>query len=161
MAVWCNKIFKPVHLKYHHSFKVLAHSYSVVTSWFVLYMRNSFTSGKARILWARLLENPVNPPDPVLSALSLPLAYDEDRYRSYPQTKALCALLQGLELAEAGYTVMRAIEGRMGGTSLFLTRMGTFTLKKRKKLGGHLFYFILVQFLLNSVLSLSETQFRS
>lgn len=56
----------------------------------------------------------MNPPDPALGALSLPLAHDEDRYRSYPLTKALWAPLQDLELAEAGYTVMRAIEGSMG-----------------------------------------------
>lgn len=55
----------------------------------------------------------MNPQDTGLSALSLPLAHDEERYRSYPQTKALCAPLRGLEMAEAGCTVMRAIEGRM------------------------------------------------
>lgn len=64
----------------------------------------------------KLLEkkNPVNPLGLGLSALSLPLAHDEEKYRSYPQTKALCAPLQGLVLAEAGCTVMRTVEGRMG-----------------------------------------------
>lgn len=98
---------------------------------------------KARVLGPRLLQNPVNPPDPGLSALSLPLAHDEDRYWSYPQTKALCAPLQGLELAEAGYTVMREIEGRMGDQLIPNKDGDLYTKeKKRKKLGGHFFSFL-------------------
>lgn len=118
ISLWINKILdisllKYVCLKCHHSFEIIAHFYSIVTSCFIL-DRGKFHTRRARVLGPRLLQNPVNPPGPGLSALSLPLAHDEEKYRSYPQTKALCAPLQGLELAEAGCTVMRAIEGRMG-----------------------------------------------
>ena len=94
----------------------------------------------------------MNPSDPVLSALSLPLAHDEDRYRSYPQTKALCAPLRGLELAEAGYKVMRAIEGRIGDQIIPNKDGDLYTKEKRKKLGGHFFVLFYLFFLLNPFL---------
>lgn len=43
---------------------------------------------KVKVLCPRLPKNPVNPPDPLLSALSLPLAHNVDSYRSYPPLKA-------------------------------------------------------------------------
>lgn len=73
----------------------------------------------------------MNPLGLGLSALSLPLAHDEEKYRSYPQTKAPCAPLQGLVLAEAGCTVMRTVEGRMGD-QLIANKDGDLYTKEKK-----------------------------
>lgn len=104
---------------------------------------------KTQVIGPRLRQKPVNPPGPRLSALSLPLAHDEERYRSYPQTKALCAPLQGLELAEAGCTVMRAIEGRMGD-QLIPNKDGDLYSKEKKEASWAFFCFVL--FLFNPLL---------
>lgn len=100
----------------------------------------------------------MNPPDTWLSALSLPLAHDEERYRSYPQTKALCALLQGLEMAEAGCTVMRAIEGRMGDRLIPNKDGDLYTKEKKEACWAFLFvcFYLTPPFKPSSGLSLSE-----
>lgn len=56
----------------------------------------------------------MNPACPRLSAICLPLVHDEERYRSNPETKALCVPLQGLELTEAGCRVIRPVEDLTG-----------------------------------------------
>lgn len=98
----------------------------------------------------------MNPADPVLSALSLPLAHDEDRYRSYPQTKALCAPLQGLKVAEAGYTVMRAIEGRIGDQLIPNKDGDLYTKEKKEARWAFLFFsFDFIELLPSSISVLS------
>lgn len=129
-----------MHLKYQQSLG--KHCRFLVHSGFMVHIvhRSRFHLRKATVLGPRLLQNPVNPQDPGLSALSLPLAHDEDEYRSYPQTKALCAPLQGLELAEAGYTVMREIEGRMGD-QLIPNKDGDLYTKEKKEARWAIFFF--------------------
>lgn len=54
-----------------------------------------------------------------------------ERYRSDPETKALCVPLQGLELAEAGCRVIRAVED-LTGDDIIPNKDSDFYTKEKK-----------------------------